>query len=79
MSGDAFAALLPEVAVPRLPFLGAYAIRVQSLPALEALLLRQALASRRLGATLLVPFPPALGIGCWAFAENPADLPWRSR
>jgi hypothetical protein len=79
MSGGAFAALLPDIAVPRLPFLGAYAIRVQSLPALEDLLLRQALPSRRVGATLLVPFPPALGLGCWVFAENPADLPWRKR
>jgi hypothetical protein len=79
MSGDAFAALMPEIAVPRLPFLGAYAVRVQSLPALEALLLRQALASRRVGAALLVPFPPELGLGAWVFAEHSADLPWRSR
>jgi hypothetical protein len=78
-SGEGFAALLPEIAVPRLPFLGAYAVRVQSLLALEALLLRQALPSRRVGAALLVPFPPVLGLGCWVFAENPADLPWRKR
>jgi hypothetical protein len=79
MSGDAFAALIPEVAVPRLPFLGAYAIRVQSLPALQDLLLRQVLASRRVGPALLVPFPPELGVGAWVFVEHPADLPWRSR
>jgi hypothetical protein len=79
MGGDAFAALLPEIPAPRLPFLGAYAIRVQSLPALEALLLRQALPIRRLGAALVLRFPPALGLGCWVFAENPAELPWRSR
>jgi hypothetical protein len=79
VSGEDFAALLPEIAAPRLPFLGAYAVRVQSLPALEDLLLRQALPSRRIGAALLVPFPPELGVGAWVFVEHPADLPWRSR
>ena len=34
----AFAALVPEVAVPRLPFIGAYAIRVASLRATEELM-----------------------------------------
>ena len=28
-SGDAFAAMFPEIAVPRLPFIGAYAVRVR--------------------------------------------------
>jgi hypothetical protein len=75
--GEAFVAMFPEITVPRLPFLGAYAVRVRSLPAVEALLRQQQLATRRLGAALVVPFPEELGIGAWLFVENAADLPWR--
>jgi hypothetical protein len=76
--GEAFKALLPEIAVPRLPFLGAYAVRVGSLAAVEALFKRQALPMRRLGNALAAPFPEPLGTGAWLFVENAADLPWRS-
>ena len=58
--------------------MGAYAVRVQSLAAAEALLQRERLPMRRLGAALVVPFPAELGAGAWLFVENAADLPWRS-
>ena len=79
MTPDAFAAMVPEVAVPKLPFMAAYAIRVQSLAVVEALVKSSGMSSRRIGAALLVLFPPELGAGAWLFVENPADLPWRSR
>jgi hypothetical protein len=75
---EAFAAMLPEIPVPGLPFMGAYALRVQSLAAAEALLQREHLPMRRIGAALVVPFPAELGAGAWLFVENAADLPWRS-
>ena len=77
-SKDAFATMLPEIAVPRLPFLGAYALRVASLVAVEDLLRQSRLPMRRIGAALVVPFPDVLGVGAWLFVENAADLPWRS-
>ena len=70
--------MFPEIAIPRLPFIGAYAVRVQSLAAVEALLKQERMAMRRLGAALVVPFPDELGAGAWLFVENAADLPWRS-
>jgi hypothetical protein len=74
----AFAALVPEVKAPRLPFVGAYAIAVQSLHAAEELTGRAGLKPRRAGKALIVPFPPELGIGAWLFAEHTGDLPWRA-
>jgi hypothetical protein len=77
-SGDAFAAMFPEIAMPRLPFMGAYAVRVQSLAAVETLLQQARMAMRRLGRSLVVPFPEELGVGAWLFVEKADDLPWRS-
>jgi hypothetical protein len=74
---DAFAALIPDIAVPRLPFLGAYAVKVKSVDAVEALLGQERLPSRQLGGALAAPFPEALGLGAWLFAESAGDLPWR--
>ena len=74
----AWMALVPEIAVPRLPFLGAYAIRVTSLRDTEELIDKAMLNPRRTGKALVVPFPTELGIGAWFFAENPTDLPWRA-
>jgi hypothetical protein len=76
-SRETFVAMFPELAVPRLPFLGAYAIRVQSLAAAEALVRREGLAARRVGGALVVPFPSELGLGAWLFVEKANDLPWR--
>jgi Glyoxalase-like domain len=76
--GEAFAAMFPDIAVPRLPFLGAYAVRVASLQAVETLLRQAQLPARRFGAALVVPFPDDLGVGAWLFVEKAADLPWRT-
>jgi hypothetical protein len=78
MSRDVFAAMLPEIVIPRLPFLGAYAIRVQSLAEAEVLIRREGLAAQRLGGALVVPYPSELGLGAWLFVENGSDLPWRA-
>jgi hypothetical protein len=77
-SREAFTKMLPEITVPRLPFLGAYALRVRSLAAVEQLLRQGGLALRRLGDALVVPFPRELGSGAWLFVEDAARLPWRS-
>jgi hypothetical protein len=74
----AFAALVPEIEPPHLPFMGAYAVRVASLRETEELLDEAMLNPRRTGKALLVPFPPELGLGAWYFAEQAADLPWRT-
>jgi hypothetical protein len=78
LSEASFTATFPEIAVPRLPFIGVYAIRVHSRAAVEDLLKRQALPFRRTGSALIVPFPAELGAGAWVFGENVADLPWRT-
>jgi hypothetical protein len=78
LSKDAFAAVLPDVPIPQLPFIGAYAIQVGSLAAAETQLKHASHQSRRLGAALVVPFPQELGVGAWLFVENAVDLPWRS-
>jgi hypothetical protein len=70
--------MLPEVAVLRLPFIGAYAIQVHSRSACENLMNQAGLKVRHSGAALVVPFPNELGVGAWLFVENEADLPWRS-
>jgi hypothetical protein len=77
VTGAAFAALLPEVVPPRLPFMGAYALQVASLDATEALLAGAGLERRRAGKALIVPFPAELGIGAWVLSERAAELPWR--
>jgi hypothetical protein len=75
---DAFAALFPEITIPRMPFIGAYAIQVRSLSAVETLLAPARMNMRRLGSALVVPFPGELGVGAWVFVHYAADLPWRS-
>ena len=73
-----FKAIFPEVGVPRLPFIGVYAICARSLAGAEAALRKGGLSIRRRGPALIVPFPEELGVGAWVFVENAADLPWRS-
>jgi hypothetical protein len=77
-SRGAFATMFPEIMIPQLPFVGAYAVRVQSLAATDALLQREAMPMRQIGAALVVPFPAELGLGAWLFVENGRDLPWRA-
>jgi hypothetical protein len=78
MSRDVFAAIFPDIAVPRLPFIGAYALKVVSLAAVAALLQGQRLDVRRVDAALVVPFPAELGTGAWVFVEQADQLPWRA-
>ena len=78
MNTAAFTALLPEIAVPSLPFIGAYAIMVVSLDGAEQALRARGTPSRRHGPMLIAPFPPELGLGAWIFVETASALPWRS-
>lgn len=78
LSPDRFTAMFPEIPIPGLPFMAAYAVQVQSLATVAALLKQQQMPMRRLGAALAVPFPGELGAGAWLFVENAGDLPWRS-
>src|SRR5262245_35474905 len=70
VSRDVFEAVLPEVAVAGLPFIGVYRIVVASLEATEASMSRAGLRTRRIGACLVAPFPQELGQGAWLFAEK---------
>jgi hypothetical protein len=66
---DAFARKLPEVAIPSLPFIGAYGIRVASLAVIGNMLKRAGLRTRRSDQDLVAIFPEELGRGAWLFAE----------
>jgi hypothetical protein len=70
---DAFAALLPEIAIPALPFIGACGVTVTSLDAAEAALRTGGLATRRTGNGLVAPFPQELGRGAWLFSQDSAS------
>jgi hypothetical protein len=78
MDTSAFAALLPEVAVPSLPFIGAYAVLVASLERAAQTLRAGGLTARRHGPMLIAPFPRELGLGAWLFVETTSALPWRT-
>jgi hypothetical protein len=67
---EAFAAALPEIAIPSLPFIAGYGVVAASLAATEATLRSAGLASRRAGDVLIAPFPEELGKGMWLFSEN---------
>jgi hypothetical protein len=70
VNAEAFAAALPEIALPSLPFGGAYSLVVRSLDAAERLLQRAGIRTRRVDACLVAPFPEELGIGAWVFSED---------
>ena len=67
---EAFAAALPEIAIPSLPFIGGYGVTVASLDGVEATLRSGGVASRRAGDALIAPFPEELGKGAWLFSER---------
>jgi hypothetical protein len=75
----AFTRFVPNVTVPSLPFLAAYAIRVDSLIAIANLLRANGMKFEQHGRMLFVVFPRALGQGAWIFVEQTADLPWRAK
>ncbi len=67
---DAFAAMLPEIAIPSLPFIGAYGVTVKSLSAADTVLQEGGISSRPVGDCLVGSFPEALGNGAWLFATH---------
>jgi hypothetical protein len=71
---DAFAQLLPEIAIPSLPFVGACTITVRSLDAVEMIFAKAHLRTRRIGHALVATFPDALGRGAWIFAQAAAAV-----
>ena len=77
MSSLMLAEALPGLEIPALPFICGYGIAVRSLAATAACLEAGSLAFTRRRGCLVVPFPAALGDGCWAFVEDAAALPWR--
>jgi hypothetical protein len=77
VTAGAFAALLPEVPIPSLPFAGAYGLRVSSLATAEAALRRGGIGLRKAGNSLVARFPDELGLGTWVYVEYPTELPWR--
>jgi Glyoxalase-like domain len=66
---DAFTRKLPEVAIPSLPFIGAYGIKVASVAVIGDMLRRAGLRTRRSEQDLVAIFPEELGRGAWLFAE----------
>jgi len=67
---EAFAAALPEIAIPSLPFIGGYGVTVASLDNAQATLQGGGFSSRRAGDVLITPFPEELGKGAWLFSES---------
>jgi hypothetical protein len=71
------ARFFPRLAIPDLPFMAAYALKVASLAQTIACLQAGGIASEEHDRCVIAPFPDDLGDGCWAFVERAADLPWR--
>jgi Glyoxalase-like domain len=69
MTAEAFTRKLPDVPIPSLPFIGAYAIRVASLAVTRDMLKRAGLRTRHSEQDLVAIFPEELGHGAWLFAE----------
>jgi len=66
---DAFTYNFPEIEIPSLPFIGSYGIKIKSLSALDSLLTRGGLRTRRSAEGVVTPFPDELGKGAWLFQE----------
>jgi hypothetical protein len=73
-----FARLVPGIPIPGLPFIGAYALRVDRLIGTANVLRASAMGFEQRDRMLFVPFPQELGQGAWVFVEQPSDLPWRA-
>lgn len=74
---DAVTGFLPEIAIPTLPFIAAYAVHVESLAAVEAVIDSANLEWRAFEEGIVASFPAELGEGAWLFVENVSALPWR--
>jgi hypothetical protein len=70
VSAGTFSQMLPDIAIPSLPFIGAYGVSVESVALVEQTLLHGSLVSRRQGTNLIAAFPAALGRGAWIFSEG---------
>jgi hypothetical protein len=70
VTAEAFGRRFPELTIPRLPFIGACAIAVESLALTQATLTRAGIATRWVGDGLVARFPEELGTGAWVFEEN---------
>jgi hypothetical protein len=70
VTSEAFAAALPEILIPSLPFIAGYGVAVASLDTAAAILRRNGLQSRRIADVLIVPFPDELGRGAWLFSQT---------
>jgi hypothetical protein len=79
MDASQFSRLVPGVPIPSLPFIGAYAIRVDSRNSTAAVLRARGLSFEQRDGMLFVPFPRELGQGAWIFVEQLSDLPWRAK
>jgi Glyoxalase-like domain len=77
VTSESLRELFPRLAVPGLPFMGAYGIAVASLDETAACLQAGEVAFERHGGCVVAPFPGELGVGRWVFVENAAPLPWR--
>ena len=60
-----------------LPWMAACAIRVADIARTQRFFEGAGLRYACIGMALQVPFPDALGCGCWLFCEADDDLPWR--
>jgi hypothetical protein len=77
VTSESLRELFPRLAVPGLPFMGAYGIAAASLDETVACLQAGEIAFERHGGCVVAPFPEELGMGCWVFSETAAALPWR--
>ena len=79
LEASSFSRLVPGVPIPNLPFIGAYAVRVESLIGAVSVLRARGTNFEQRDSMLFVPFPVSLGTGAWIFVEQPGDLPWRAK
>jgi hypothetical protein len=69
ITADAFTQIMPEIAIPSLPFIGSYEIKVKSLDTLHDVLTRGGIKTLRSTQGVVAPFPHELGNGAWLFSE----------
>jgi Glyoxalase-like domain len=70
VSSDTFAQIVPEIAIPSVPFAGTYDITVKSVTTVERLLAGAGLKTRRRSQGIVAIFPEELGQGAWVFSEG---------
>lgn len=78
VDAKAFGAAFPDIAVPSLPFMGVYGLRVASLETARRVMEQGGIALQTVGRTVIARFPEALGHGAWVVVERASDLPWRA-